>query len=101
VINYVNAFVPLVGSHVPALGTVLPNGQVVGYGSPFGYLDVNGDDFVFPNDALEVINIINANPEGEGEASQVPATLHTQPFSSDLLALLALDIASQPKRRHG
>jgi len=59
------------------------------------YLDVNNDGFLFPNDALMVINNINAGTVlgpaslpsgGEGEGA-------------DLLLLLVLDIASQPRRR--
>src|SRR5262249_36509694 len=56
------------------------------------YVDVSGDNFVAPNDALEVINFINSNGptliDGEGE-----------PVPSDLLALLAGDLATQAPRR--
>jgi len=78
VINQINAF----GS-----GPVAP-------GTPPGvpYLDVTGDDFIAPNDALAVINHINAfGSSPEGESNQLP--------SDALLSLLALDIASQAKRR--
>ena len=65
------------------------------------FYDVSGDDFVAPNDALAVINYINAFGSSEGEARNARAMLSPQPLSGgDLLALHALDIASQPKRRH-
>jgi hypothetical protein len=100
IINYINAFGP---GHIPL--DAAP-------GAP--YLDTaggpgnGGDDFVSAGDALEVINFINAfgsglsGPEGEGEsvASQSLANISAeQPVGSDLLALLAFDIAMQSKRR--
>ena len=44
-------------------------GQTVGYGTPFGYLDVIADNFIAPNDALAIINAINAGQVGEGESA--------------------------------
>src|SRR5206468_6874404 len=54
------------------------------------YVDVNGDGFVAPNDALDVINAINAGQGGEGESVN---------GESDLMTLLAIDVAGQAKRR--
>ena len=39
-------------------------------GKPFGFLDVTGDDFVAADDALAVINAINAGQGGEGEEAE-------------------------------
>ena len=87
VINFINAF----GStKVPA-----------GAGPNPPYYDVNADGSVAPNDALAIINQINAFGSSEGEASDAAATSGSQPLPGDLLALLALDIASQAKRRRG
>ena len=36
---------------------------------PYPYLDVTGDNFATPIDALTVINFLNANGEGEGESA--------------------------------
>jgi hypothetical protein len=67
-----------------------------------------GDNFIAPADALAVTNFINQfgngqpGPAGEGEGEATPAN---QPdhnlLSSDLIALLALDIAAagSPRRR--
>jgi hypothetical protein len=65
VINYINAFGSLNAGKVPALGTTIA-GKTVDSGQPFGFLDVNGDNFVAPGDALAIINAINA---GQGEGS--------------------------------
>jgi hypothetical protein len=87
VINFINAF----GSqHVPN------NGSASG-----PYYDVNADGFVSPIDALAVINFINAFGSSEGEAGDAPAASKAQSPPSDLLELLALDIATQVKRRRG
>jgi hypothetical protein len=91
VINYINGISKFLNGQVPALGTALPNnGGTVAYGGPFGYLDVNGDGFVAANDALAIINVINAHQGGEGGPSDT---------DSDLMTLLAIDVASQPRRR--
>jgi hypothetical protein len=75
------------------------------------YYDVTGDNFVAPNDILEIINYINAfRNAGEGESAdgQDPnlvrarvierAEVSQQPLN-ELIALLAIDVASQSKRR--
>jgi hypothetical protein len=74
------------------------------------YLDVNADGSVAPKDALDIINHINASSDGEGE-SDVGNAFHGVPSEvevgrgspdaapADLFTLLALDLASQPKRR--
>ncbi len=59
---------------------------------------MNGDNNVAPNDALDVINAINAGFGGEGEA-QGPALAGQAPAPGDLLALLAADYAIQASRR--
>ena len=67
------------------------------YGPP--YCDVDGDDNVVAEDALKIINYINANsgkPEAESPDSNVtPPT----PPPSDLLSLLAQDISEAALRR--
>ena len=90
-INYINAFGNIDSGKVPALGTMIA-GQTVDSGQPFGFLDANGDNFVAANDALAVINAINAGQGGEGESA-------TSTNERDVLMLLALDTALQPKRR--
>ena len=112
IINYINAFDSFLNGKVPALGTTLPNGQTVDYAAPFGYLYVSADDFVSASDALAIINQINGfGPNGEGEpeilamaASRLASSTHplstAAQFPPDALTtLLALDLASQPKRR--
>jgi hypothetical protein len=77
VINFLNGFGP---HHVPTDGRS---------GGP--YVEVNGDSIVAPSDALDVINAINADgPNAEVE---------TMTSDVDLFTLLALDLASNPKRR--
>ena len=107
IINYINAF----GS-----GAVPANSQI---GQPYGFLDTSGgiddvgDDSIAPDDALAVINAINAGLGGEGESfaadmnagsasstnPQVYIGKHDDP--TDLIALLALDMAQQnPPRKN-
>jgi hypothetical protein len=92
IINFINGF----GS-----GAVPANAQI---GQPYGFLDTAGgindvgDDFIAPNDALAVIDAINAGLGGEGE-SVARASVSSPLPTNDLLSLLALDVASQPKRR--
>ncbi|HMC11767.1 MAG TPA: dockerin type I domain-containing protein, partial [Pirellulaceae bacterium] len=71
------------------------------YVAPF--IDVDGDNNVSPNDALEVINAINAGLGGEGEAGprgQGTGDREQRIGFDELTQLLALDVASQPKRRN-
>ena len=86
---------------------------------PKPYLDVNGDGFVAPDDALAVINHINAFGPGpvepdiivedaEGESMLSPfssqarsslAATTTQPRLDETIALLAFDMAEQESVR--
>jgi hypothetical protein len=66
-------------------------GQSATYGGPFGYIDVNGDGFIAANDALAIVNVINALQGGEGERPNPEI---------DLMTLLAIDVSSQSKRRY-
>ena len=101
IINYINAF---------GAGRVPANAPI---GPPY-YDTVDstaapaGDDFVAPGDALAIINFINAfgpgisGPAGEGEGQATLAGIEStasQPSMPGVIALLALDVASQPKRR--
>jgi hypothetical protein len=87
VINYINAF----DSKIPADAAI---------GTPFGFLDVDGDDEVTAGDALTIINAINSGVAGEGEDSREAEVGIVEPNNTDdLLKLLAFDIASQPRRR--
>jgi hypothetical protein len=102
IINYINACGNVNGGHVPALGSTTCGGGRADYGKPFGYIDISGDDFVAPNDALTVINAINAGQGGEGEAIQESGVGNRESVgdaSGDLMTLLAIDVASQSKRR--
>jgi autotransporter-associated beta strand protein len=98
IVNYLNGFGSFLNGQVPALGQQLPNnGGSAAVGGPFGYLDVNGDGFVAPNDAVAVVNVINANQGGEGETAV--SNLGSASADVDLFTLLAVDVASQGKRR--
>ena len=85
VINYINAK----GSgHIP---------DNIGAGPP--YADATADDEVAADDVIKIINYINANlgqPEAEATASSQPLADN---WSSDLISLLAMDIADQSVRR--
>jgi Dockerin type I domain/Bacterial Ig domain/Bacterial cadherin-like domain len=86
IINYINAF----GS-----GDI-PNGAAA---EP-PYLDVTGDNKIGAIDAVEVINHINAfGPGGEGEGAAVSGAA-LEMSQMDLLNLLAMDVAGQPRRRN-
>jgi hypothetical protein len=111
VIDYISAFGALNAGQVPAAGTIV-GGFSVDSGQPFGFLDTTGDNFVTPNDALDVINAINAGQGGEGsgfgvQGSGIPWSQGSAVGSrgclraDDVLALLAVDIAGQgvPRRR--
>jgi hypothetical protein len=105
IINYINAFG---AGAVPANATI---------GQPFGFLDTTGgdngagDNFIAPNDALDVINAINAGIGGEGESfapsviaaassTNIPRlSAATRDDWPDLLALLAFDTAQQSALR--
>ena len=69
------------------------------------FLDVTGDNFVAPNDVLDVINAINAGQGGEGESqgslatAQLSVSGNQLPVTGDLLALLAADQELQASRR--
>jgi hypothetical protein len=93
VINYINAF----GS-----GAVPPDAVL---GPP--YIDVIADNQIAPIDALTVINYINAfgpglrgpGAAGEGEGAAGTAPPQADDPMSDLMAMLAADVALQPRRR--
>jgi hypothetical protein len=82
VINYINAFR---AGPVPAGALIGPE-----------YYDTSADNFVAPNDALFVINFINAGGSGEGEVGFIGSPDNAN-ADGDLLALLAVDVALQPK----
>jgi hypothetical protein len=85
IINYINA---------RSSGKIPVNGP---YGPP--YVDVTGDDQVVAGDVIEIINYINAHP-GRREAEATAARqLESNTPPSDLITLLALDIAEQASRR--
>src|SRR5205807_2495196 len=94
IINYVNAFGTVNSGRVPALGATLPTTPPItaSYGGPFGYLDVNGDNFVVPGDALLVINYVNAFGASEGEACAGVNALTSAASDDLLLTLLAYDV---------
>jgi hypothetical protein len=85
VINYINAH----GS-----GKIPDNGT---YGPP--YVDVTGDDNVVAEDVLKIINYINAHPgQSEGEPEAQPMQPVAESSMDEILLLLAIDIAGQPRR---
>jgi enoyl-CoA hydratase/carnithine racemase len=96
-INFINAYG---SSAVPANAAI---------GQPFGFIDTTDDNSIAPDDVLALINAINAlgasegEPSGgEGEASiaaAVPSSASSPTPLNDLIALLAVDVAWQPKRR--
>jgi hypothetical protein len=77
---------------------------------PKYYYDPNNDCNIAADDVVTIINYINAHPNRDAEA-EAPAPIYDGAAASDspnsgnpssaadLIALLALDIASQPKRR--
>jgi hypothetical protein len=98
IINYINA------NHSGLLPAVRPSNK--------SYVDVNGDKNVAADDVVTIINWINAHPGRSGEpadfSTDVVDSLATTTESrasglpvddTALLALLATDVASQPKRR--
>jgi hypothetical protein len=84
VINYINA---------KGSGPLVKDGQPVKK-----FYDVTGDDYIAADDVITIINYINAHPIVQKEA---PADVQPTTVASDdaLLLLLALDTATQPKRR--
>jgi hypothetical protein len=96
IINYINA-----NGSGP-----IPDNAVNGL--PFGFLDTEADNQIVAADVVKVINYINAGrPNGgeapaessiwEDEAPTAPSSAsHDSPLSSDLLFLLAVDLASLP-----
>jgi hypothetical protein len=126
IVNYINGFSNFQNGKVPNIGQTIPNSGnpnlIAGYGTPYGYLDVNADGFVASNDALAIINAINggtAGGEGEAQAAvpndsyfadlgsfdqapnSIPANSNPPPADAlnDLIALLASDSASEQARR--
>jgi hypothetical protein len=91
IINYINAF----GSR-----EVSEDEEI---GLPFGYLDVNHDNFIAPDDALTIINGINAGLTG-GPEGEAPTERSASDASTDLDALISLmavemSESSQSRRR--
>jgi len=84
-------------------------------GTPFGFLDTEKDNQIVAGDVLNVINFMNAHPGGseapaepmprsQSEAAADLASVSCQELSqtyalSDLLSLLAADIAAQADSR--
>jgi hypothetical protein len=63
------------------------------------YYDVDADGFIAPRDALLVISYINAHPFiGEGEAPAITTSPAPSILQADVLTLIAVDVASQPRR---
>jgi hypothetical protein len=89
IINYINAH----GSGP------LPAVRGRAYGPP--YFDVVPDNYVAADDVITVINYINSHAgAGEGESPPVTQPARVKPSTmNDLLTLLAIDVASQPKRK--
>jgi hypothetical protein len=108
IINYINAN--------PGQGSIAADAAI---GPPY-YDTVNstgdyvGDNFVAPGDALAVINWINTHgsgtpgpsgegelgPAGEGEAGPAAdSDAIARPSAIDLIALLAMDLSGQSRRR--
>jgi hypothetical protein len=64
------------------------------------YVDVDGDNNVVAADVIDIINYINAGRQlgGEAEATDPVAGGH-EPVISDVMALLAADVAAQATRK--
>ncbi|MFO0904160.1 MAG: dockerin type I domain-containing protein [Pirellulales bacterium] len=94
VVNFLNTYpgvsaLPNPPPFVPFAGTpIYPDNP--GTGSDF-FIDVNGDGFVTPLDALLVINLINTGGGGEGEAASVDSVVDVLPASLDPAVLASLD----------
>jgi hypothetical protein len=63
--------------------------------APALYLDTSRDNHISSIDALLVINALNSGPGGEEEADGSSAA----PGFDDIMTLLSIDAAAQPKRR--
>jgi VCBS repeat-containing protein len=88
-------------NHINAAGSgPLPNGSGIGALSVAAtgvegdgrYYDVTGDDYVAADDVIAVINYINAHNTNQAPATEGEA-------SSDLMLLLAMDVAEQGTKR--
>jgi hypothetical protein len=76
IVNFLNTY-PSV-SALPNPPPFVPSGGAPIYPDNPGtgsdrFLDVSGDGFIAPNDALQIINLLNAGGGGEGEGADVPA----------------------------
>ena len=70
-------------------------------------MDVDGDEWVAPSDALEIINYLNAfgsTSAGEGEGESVDSAISESDFGSesllddDLLSLIAADSVTSKRK---
>jgi hypothetical protein len=62
--------------------------------------DIDGDNFVLASDAIQIINYINAGRQLGGEAeAAVSAPSRLSPADTDLMALVAADLAAQTARK--
>jgi hypothetical protein len=83
---------------INASGSVAPSKP--GDPRPTFYYDVTGDYYIAPNDVVTIINYINSHPMSQQEATAAPQTSAISPTDNDeLLMLLTLDSANQPRRR--
>jgi hypothetical protein len=67
------------------------------------FVDVDGDNNVVAADVIDIINYINAGRrlggEGEADSNQSPASSGSYMAASDLMALLAADVAAEAVRK--
>ena len=100
VINYLNALGSFNGGKVPQPGMMLPDGQLLRPGTPFGFVDVNGDGFIAPNDVVLVINGVNARAgTAAGAEGEQTGEIGQETDDDSLLALLAADVVEQGRRK--
>jgi hypothetical protein len=96
IINYINVFGGATGNITLVKGQ-LPVPDPTGGGKGKGlFLDTSPDNMVSAGDVLAVINYLNAHPTGGGEGEDAASGLE---LGGDLMSVLALDAALQPKRR--
>ena len=92
----------LIINYLNEIGTGPLPPPVLPHTSPPQFLDTSGDGYVFPLDALLVINELNRGPDGEGETSDagiaVPAARDAEDLSE---GGMVPTYASQPMRRAG